>query len=125
MLYSIWFIFVGLSILFLVLSFKYKSDYPTESHILMIVSGFLLLMSGLFVLALGVEFPNNVTTISSSGSNFTINQSMTTIQGSLSSSYGLSWALILLAVGIFLGATWSLINQKKNKHNRSYSEDEE
>lgn len=58
MIYFIWFTFLLLGLLFFLISFKYKREYPIETHLLMIVGGFFILMSGLFVLTVGVDFPN-------------------------------------------------------------------
>jgi hypothetical protein len=50
----------------------------------------------------------------------------TTIKGSLLRSFGLSWALILLSIGMFLASFYSIVTTKKNaRNNQSYSEEEE
>lgn len=124
--FQIWLIFVVLSLLFFFISFKYKSDNPEEAHIFMLVGAFFMLMSGLFVLALGVEFPSSLgTNISVVNSSYIVTPSSTIIRGSLESSYGLSWALILLACGMFWASIFSWMKYVDGKKNKNYSEDED
>lgn len=121
----IWFIFLGFSILFFAFSFKYKNEYPSESHIVMIVATFFMLMCGLFVLTLGVQFTSPNATYNITDTQIIVSHSTYTLQGSLSQSYGLSWALIMLAfaMGIITALSWRDYSMNKRR-NITYSEEE-
>lgn len=54
----IWLLFIVGGFFLLYLGFKFKNEYPSESHIMLVLAGFFILMSGLFVLTVGVDFPN-------------------------------------------------------------------
>lgn len=107
---------------------KYRSDNVAIALIMSSVGAFFILMCGLFVLGLGVDFKigyvdsYSYLTNSSNIKNITSVDSYVTLKGGLD-SYGLSYALFFLAFAMFL-ISYLGFSEGRNKP-RDYSEEEE
>jgi hypothetical protein len=124
MILSIFLFFLFLSLALFIIGFKYKGELKYGSQLFHIGSAFLLLMCGLIILALGVEFKSGsiINTINTTHTNITY--SYTTIQGAMSGSYGTSVLFIMLSLALFIYAFFEFKYAKKNSENVEYCEEE-
>lgn len=123
MILSIFLFLLALSIGLFIIGFNYKGDIKNGGQLFHIASGFLLLMCGLIILALGVQFPSG-SLIVQNGSITTISDTYVTLQG-FSGSYGLSILFIVLSFAIFLYSFFEWKYSKSNTVNSIGYEEEE
>jgi len=125
MILSIFLFFLFLSLTLFIVGLYYKGELKYGSQLFHIGSAFLLLMCGLIIMALGVDFKtgSTITTINTTTTN--ISYTYTTIQGAMSGSYGTSVLFIMLSLALFIYTFFEFRYAKKNSENSvEYSEEE-
>lgn len=121
----IFLLFIGLGIILFYMSLRFR-EYLNASLVMGGFGAFLILMSGLFVLTIGVDYQvgtNMSEYVIDNVSVQDLQYSYSSLKGGLSGSYGLSYGLFFLAFALFL-ITYLGYSDDKNKV-RNYSEEDD
>lgn len=121
----IFLLFIGLGIILFYMSLRFR-EYLNASLVLGGFGAFLILMSGLFVLAVGVDYQvgtNMTEYVVDNVSVSDLQYSYNSLKGGIEGSYGLSYGLFFLAFALFL-ITYLGYHEEKNKP-KNYSEEDD
>lgn len=123
-------LFIIIGFLLFYLGLRFRDIDGNISLIMSITAGFFILISGLFVLGLGVDFPNGSIEYfsyddinSSVVSNITKVYTYDNLKGGIDGSYGLSYALFFLAFTIFIVSALNFYSGRNEP--KEYFEEEE
>lgn len=117
---EIFLLWIGIAIIFFVGGIS-KSNFVSRdvSHLFLVMSGFMVMMSGLFILVDGVDYKTG-SIITTNSTGYIVNYSYNSI-GGFYNSWGLSAGLMFIGVALIIFAYLSYQRQDSP----SYSEEED